>query len=58
MAIYNMISEFLKEHRKVERHEATIAELKNGCPATERNGGSHGAAQRVGSANPEGERAA
>ena len=30
MAIYNMLlNEFLKEHRKVEEQEATIAQLKS-----------------------------
>ena len=47
-----LLNEFLKEHRKNEEQQATIAQLKS------RNGGSHRDSERAGSANPESERTA
>ena len=47
-----LLNEFLKEHKKVQN-------LEGDCrAATERDGGSHGPAERAGRANPKSERAA
>ena len=47
-----LLNEFLKEHRKNEEQEETIAELKIWNDCSRSNG------ERAGSANPEGERTA
>ena len=54
-----LLNEFLKEHKKVEEQQASIADLKSTvASAAERDAGSHCAAQRAGSSNPESERPA
>ena len=50
-----LLNEFLKEHKKVEEHCGAEVNRRS---ATERNGGSHGPAERAGSADPKGERTA
>ena len=53
-----LLNEFLKEHKKVEAQQATIARVKvNRRSAAKGNGGSHGPAERAGSANPKSKRA-
>ena len=56
-----MLNEFLKEHKKVEQQQATIAEQLarvevNGHATAKSNGSSHGATQGASSANPKSER--
>ena len=54
-----LLSEFLKEHKRVEAQQGNHCGVEVNRRATaEGNGGSHGATQRTGCANPESERQA
>lgn len=54
-----LLNEFIKEHKKVEKQQASIADLKSTVAlGTERHAGSHCTAQRAGSSNSESERSA
>jgi hypothetical protein len=50
-----LLNEFLKEHKKVEEQQASIADLKSTVALQrKRDAGSYCAAQRAGSSNPKG----